>query len=102
MVNMAPFIFISRPFECIFFLLTVQIVLQTSSTILSISGYQNIVLQFYLKHYLYGPTSVSDEMSTEIQSMNYSEFTSFRSHLEKDIRRGIYSDYKVSLDNVHF
>jgi len=41
-------------------------------------------------------------MSTEIQSMYYSELTSFRSHLEKDIRRGIYSDYKVSLDNVHF
>ena len=102
MVNMGPFIFISRPFECIFFLLTVQIVLQVSSTILSISGNQNTVLQFYLKHNLYGPTSVSDEMSTEIQSMNYSEFTSFRSHLEKDIRRGIYSDYKVSLDNVHF
>ena len=54
-------------------------------------------------------------MSTEIQSTNYSEVTSFRSHLERDIRRGIhsdykasvdnrgiYSDYKASLDNVHF
>ena len=47
MVNMGPFIFISCLFECIFFLLTVQNVLQQNQSvpscpsIESISGYQN-------------------------------------------------------------